>query len=691
MNKVTGGGPPDDCSPFVLLVDFLHFRSICTSWRSSVSLDDNPFPRRPLIDLNPLVITIHVGPNEPKQIFGLDRSAFLSRATFFRVSSSATSRGWLMKCDSDLLGYRRLRLLNPLSRLPMSHLGLTIDLLNVSDIQDAYVVQIQRKKKKEQLFGFKRLVVTANGRLLGVGCDGKIRYWNGDVWTKMKEQVARFCDIIVERERGLTYTLDSHGNVWWVSSSLGIFRYGPSLDEYATKESCRDLVLVECGGELYVVDRVVDDSLWIRKSGNWCRYRFTMIHDDDGDERWVTPEISRFYPKTVGFKVYKVDEEVGKWVQVMSLGDHAFVMASDACFSVFADEFYGCLKNAIYFSDEAEPETTKVFKLDDGSITTMTTRYPRSFRSVCRSWRSSAFDNPFRSRPLIELKLLDPTENASQQGNAFLSGAAFFRVTPSSSPNQGWLIKSDTDLNSGKFRLLDHFSRIPLKHRCKSINLLRFNVSEIQEAYVVHDRRMDEPDPGFKRVVLATVQGGDHALGVGWDGRIRFWSGRIWTILKDQLAEFTDVVIHGGLTYALASDGSVWWISSSLSIFKYGPPLDESITGSDCRNLSFVQHGGELYIVDRILKEGDTLDPNVFYVCAVDDDGNQIGETSPKTIGFKVYKMDEDMGKWVEVKSLGDDAFVMATDTCFSVSAGCSSLKMLVSQEPPVPSRTRVS
>ncbi|CAH2051410.1 unnamed protein product [Thlaspi arvense] len=267
----------------------------------------------------------------------------------------------------------------------------------------------------------------------------------------------------------------------------------------------------------------------------------------------------------------------------------------------------------------------------------------KSFRSVCRSWRSSAFDNPFRSRPLIELKLLDPTENASQQGNAFLSGAAFFRVTPSSSPNQGWLIKSDTDLNSGKFRLLDHFSRIPLKHRCKSINLLRFNVSEIQEAYVVHDRRMDEPDPGFKRVVLATVQGGDHALGVGWDGRIRFWSGRIWTILKDQLAEFTDV---------------------------YGPPLDESITGSDCRNLSFVQHGGELYIVDRILKEGDTLDPNVFYVCAVDDDGNQIGETSPKTIGFKVYKMDEDMGKWVEVKSLGDDAFVMATDTCFSVSAG---------------------
>ncbi|CAH2051407.1 unnamed protein product [Thlaspi arvense] len=259
----------------------------------------------------------------------------------------------------------------------------------------------------------------------------------------------------------------------------------------------------------------------------------------------------------------------------------------------------------------------------------------KSFRSVCRSWRSSAFDNPFRSRPLIELKLLDPTENASQQGNAFLSGAAFFRVTPSSSPNQGWLIKSDTDLNSGKFRLLDHFSRIPLKHRCKSINLLRFNVSEIQEAYVVHDRRMDEPDPGFKRVVLATVQGGDHALGVGWDGRIRFWSGRIWTILKDQLAEFTDVVIHGGLTYALASDGSklklraTWW--------RY---------------------------------EGDTLDPNVFYVCAIDDDGNQIGETSPKTIGFKVYKMDEEMGKWVEVKSLGDDAFVMATDTCFSVSAG---------------------
>ncbi|CAA0317754.1 unnamed protein product [Arabidopsis thaliana] len=63
-----------------------------------------------------------------------------------------------------------------------------------------------------------------------------------------------------------------------------------------------------------------------------------------------------------------MDEELAKWIEVKSLGDNAFVIATDTCFSVLAHEFYGCLQNSIYFTDNKD-----IFKLDNdnGSIEIM--------------------------------------------------------------------------------------------------------------------------------------------------------------------------------------------------------------------------------------------------------------------------------------------------------------------------------
>ncbi|XP_024016559.1 F-box protein At2g17690-like [Eutrema salsugineum] len=66
-------------------------------------------------------------------------------------------------------------------------------------------------------------------------------------------------------------------------------------------------------------------------------------------------------PITVGFKVYGIHEELGKWVEVNSVGDNAFLVATDYGFSVLANEFYGCLGNSIYFTNK-ECEI-QVFKL----------------------------------------------------------------------------------------------------------------------------------------------------------------------------------------------------------------------------------------------------------------------------------------------------------------------------------------
>ncbi|ESQ50938.1 hypothetical protein EUTSA_v10022973mg [Eutrema salsugineum] len=305
-------------------LELLHFRSTCKSWRSSISVaDDNPLPSRPLItdmtvqeaaaaaaravaeaefaiakaeeaarvaeeaeaEAEAAFIFAKAAKKALKFMMRSQTREVLSHTSFFRVSSS--NQGWLIKCDTAGLTYG-------------------------------------------EKFDFLESAVT-----------GRFRYWNGVIWSRIKDQVARFCDIMIHR--GLAYALDSNGIVWWISSSFDIFRYGPSLYENITNDSCRDLTLVEC----YIVD---------------------LIHDDVGITRCELSQ-RNYYTKTVGFKVYKVDEELKKWVQVQSGGDNALVMATDTCFSVSPHEFNGYLPNSIYLSDEDEYEIS-MFKLDECSIMT---------------------------------------------------------------------------------------------------------------------------------------------------------------------------------------------------------------------------------------------------------------------------------------------------------------------------------
>ncbi|CAH8256568.1 unnamed protein product [Arabidopsis lyrata] len=265
-----------------------------------------------------------------------------------------------------------IHLLHPLSRLPLVHWCQSFDLFKftLTEIRQGFLVHYSRSNKGA--FGFKKLVLAGRDRVFGIGFDGKVRYWNGEIWTRIKDQIGEFVDIMVLK--GLIYALDSQGIVWWISSySLSIFRYGTSL----TNECGRDLSLVECCGELYIVDRLLEDNVLKRKADSLdddnayvgVIPRITkVIHDDVGNEKCKVVE--RECPKTVGFKVYKVDEELGKWVEVKSLGDSAVVMATDTFFSVLAREYYGCVPNSIYFIDEKEVEV-KVFRLDDGSIASM--------------------------------------------------------------------------------------------------------------------------------------------------------------------------------------------------------------------------------------------------------------------------------------------------------------------------------
>ncbi|KFK40147.1 hypothetical protein AALP_AA3G336600 [Arabis alpina] len=103
---------------------------------------------------------------------------------------------------------------------------------------------------------------------------------------------------------------------------------------------------------------------------------------------------------------------------------------------------------------------------------------------------------------------------------------------------------------------------------------------------MIQTSRLKKLAHAFNRVILVPVAGGRDPLifGIGFDGKIRYWNGEIWTRIEDQMADFSDIIVHKGLTYALDSSGGVWWISSSLSVFRFGPSLDEDDITSDWMN-----------------------------------------------------------------------------------------------------------
>ncbi|KAL5557447.1 hypothetical protein UlMin_039683 [Ulmus minor] len=62
------------------------------------------------------------------------------------------------------------------------------------------------------------------------------------------------------------------------------------------------------------------------------------------------------FPKSVDFKVFKLDQDWGTWVEVKNLRDQEFVLSCDFSLSVLAQDFAGFKPNCIYF--------TKQFDLD---------------------------------------------------------------------------------------------------------------------------------------------------------------------------------------------------------------------------------------------------------------------------------------------------------------------------------------
>ncbi|KAG7540231.1 hypothetical protein ISN45_Aa07g004690 [Arabidopsis thaliana x Arabidopsis arenosa] len=317
-------------------VELLRFRSICKTCRSAVATNKS------FLD--------HLKRNRRRLLspYSTGKTCSLSPAAFYRVVlSSYPDKGWLIKIQ-DVYVSSQKQLLSPLSRFSIKSSGQTLDLLDftVTEMHQSYDVEYLYNSTRTS-FNFARVVLLED-LVFVVDYYKKIWWCNSNEsdnqWARvMDEEVKLFSDIVFHK--GYMYALDLKGAVWWISlSEFEIFQYGPSTPlDYYDIDTCKDKRFVEYCGDLCIVHR-------------FCRkFRLKRVDIDI----------------TVGFKVYKMDEELVEYVEVKSLGDKAFVMATDSCFTVLAREYYGCLENSIYFTDEEERNNVKVFKLGDGSITKM--------------------------------------------------------------------------------------------------------------------------------------------------------------------------------------------------------------------------------------------------------------------------------------------------------------------------------
>jgi hypothetical protein len=226
----------------------------------------------------------------------------------------------------------------------------TLNLLNfrVVELTKAYTLRFQFPGGPINPFSFvNKLVVFPNSAwtnadecsILMIFGDGKLGFAKcGDEKLTLVDGSSNYDDIIVYK--GQFYVVDRLGIVSWVDcSSLKLVPFLPPLCGLGSRKH-----LVESCGSLYVVDRYIDG------------------------ERCFESEIDDGYTcsKVVGFEVYKLDEEWGRWVLVKSLGDQAFVLSSDCSFSVSAREFSGYKGDYIHFTDDNHQRL--VFHLKDHSI-----------------------------------------------------------------------------------------------------------------------------------------------------------------------------------------------------------------------------------------------------------------------------------------------------------------------------------
>ncbi|XP_048128329.1 F-box protein SKIP23-like [Rhodamnia argentea] len=300
--------------------DVLRFRSVCSSWRSSVAPSPSP-SRRGQFPILP-----------SDGISDAAREFRLSRRTIFllgvpRSRDETFACGWLVKVKEDVP--RSTNLLNPLSRCPFTSLPedfpRVLDLMNlrVLELGHEYVLQDMgyRPFGNDGHLHMKKVVFLCldsgnDFALLTIHVSGQLAMFKSGEkrWSIIQDMPSPYDDVILFK--GEFYAVDGTGRTVVVGLDLGVTLIAQSNWGGGKK------FLVESVGELLLVNM-------------YLRFR---------------------RERTVRFKVYKLDREKKEWNEVKDLGDRVLFLGDDCTFSASAADLRTCKGNRIFIADNREVE-----------------------------------------------------------------------------------------------------------------------------------------------------------------------------------------------------------------------------------------------------------------------------------------------------------------------------------------------
>ncbi|XP_057966388.1 F-box protein SKIP23 [Malania oleifera] len=333
--------------------DLLRFRSVCSSWRCSVS------PRAPSLPSRFPIIQ-NDGTTETSGGF------YLSKRTICRLGLPEPRRrvpsdDWLIKVEENVP--QSICLLNPLSSLKSKCLSSTfprtLDLSNIriSELGREYVLQYVNSRPFADALGdvnnlyMEKVVFASNPdgtfAVLTIHISGKLAVFkSGDEnWSVIEDFPSPYDDVALFD--GRFYAVDGNGRAVVVEMEPS-----PSVNLIAGAMFGGDKkCLVESNGELLLVDVYLRMGLAEEDSD---------VDEGDGSSE----ELPRILSERMGrFKVYRLSRSEQKWVEVRSLGDRILFLGDNCAFSASASDFYGRKGNCIYFTDLGDIE---VFDLDEG-------------------------------------------------------------------------------------------------------------------------------------------------------------------------------------------------------------------------------------------------------------------------------------------------------------------------------------
>ncbi|XP_073525755.1 uncharacterized protein [Phyllobates terribilis] len=325
-------------------IDLLRLRSVCSSWRSFLSLPPRKKTSLPALKKRGDEFLCM----NPKESCNRSNhgSYNLIENTLYRLSSPIDpSVGWMFKASNT--NANNFPLLIPLSantklRPPPHTIPKHINLLDyqISEISKSYRLQpVNCEGSPKHLFSvrcFRKViplfnyVVDCEFAALGFESSGDLSYWrSGDEnWTPLNTK-GRFIQDAIFFD-GRCYAIDRKGLLFVLDSKMQL------TVVVASSHGGANHSLVKCDSDLYVASET-------------CGVAYEIV---PGYAPWYVDKM----------KVCKLNKCDGKWDCVEDLGDKIFLLSEDGSAVVSAKDFHGCKGNCVYFSGLLYKDITRKYQ-----------------------------------------------------------------------------------------------------------------------------------------------------------------------------------------------------------------------------------------------------------------------------------------------------------------------------------------